>query len=99
HPPPLHSFPSRRSSDLLSTSAFFASRSATARSYSRALSIFIAVALFLNWLRSFWHCTTMLVGRCVIRTADDVLLTCCPPFPEARDRSTRLNSSHDSTSY
>src|SRR6266576_2196322 len=57
----------------LSTSAFFASRSATARSYNRAFSILSAVALFLNWLRSFWHCTTMLVGRCVIRTAVDVL--------------------------
>src|SRR5713226_5843144 len=68
----------------LSTSAFFASRSATARWYNRAFSILSAVALFLNWLRSFWHCTTMLVVRCVIRTADDVLLTCCPPFPEAR---------------
>src|SRR5205823_11654138 len=68
----------------LPPSAFFASRSATARSYNRAFSILSAVALFLNWLRSFWHCTTMLVGRCVIRTADDVLLTCWPPFPEAR---------------
>src|SRR5207245_1278409 len=77
----------------LSTSAFLASRSATARSYSRALSIFRAVALFLNWLRSFWHCTTMFVGRCVIRTADDVLLTCCPPFPDARYTSMRRSSS------
>src|SRR5439155_1181156 len=51
------------------------------------------VALFLNWLRSFWHCTTMLVGRCVIRTAEDVLLTCCPPFPEARYTSIRRSSS------
>src|SRR5881628_3468626 len=77
----------------LSTSAFFASRSATARSYSRAFSILRAVALFLNWLRSFWHCTTILVGRCVIRTAEDVLLTCCPPFPEARYTSIRRSSS------
>src|SRR3989454_392801 len=77
----------------LSTSAFFASRSATARSYSRAFSILSAVALFLNWLRSFWHCTTILVGRCVIRTAEDVLLTCCPPFPEARYTSIRRSSS------
>ena len=27
--------------------------------------------------------TTVLVGICVILTADDVLLTCCPPAPEA----------------
>src|SRR5260370_31959504 len=67
----------------LSTSAFFASRSSTARSYSRALSILSAVALFLNWLRSCWHDTTIPLGRCVIRTAEDVLLTCWPPFPEA----------------
>src|SRR6266566_4522620 len=68
----------------LSTSAFFASRSATARSYSRAFSIFIAVALFFPWLRSCWHDTTIPVGRWVMRTADEVLLTCCPPLPDAR---------------
>src|SRR5438876_8516981 len=76
----------------LSTSAFFASRSATARSYNRAFSIFIAVALFFPWLRSCWHETTMPEGRCVMRTADDVLLTCWPPFPDARKTSIRRRS-------
>src|SRR5438270_5031255 len=76
----------------LSTSAFFASRSATARSYSRALSILSAVALFLNWLRSCWHDTTMFVGRWVMRTAEEVLLTCCPPLPDARKVSIRKRS-------
>src|SRR5216117_4404527 len=82
----------------LSTSAFFDSRSFSARSYRRALSILSAVALFLNWLRSFWHWTTMPVGRCVIRTADDVLLTCCPPLPEARYTSMRRSRSEEHTS-
>ena len=26
--------------------------------------------------RSFWHCTTVPVGLCVIRSAESVLLTC-----------------------
>ena len=26
----------------------------------------------------------MLVGRCVMRTAESVLLMCCPPAPDAR---------------
>src|SRR5213592_1150124 len=77
----------------LSTSAFLASRSATARSYNRAFSIFMAVALFLPWLRSCWHDTTIPVGKCVIRTADDVLLTCWPPLPDARNTSIRRSSS------
>src|SRR6266571_5181429 len=76
----------------LSTSAFLASRSATARSYRRALSILSAVALFLNWLRSCWQDTTMFVGRWVMRTAEDVLLTCCPPLPDARNVSMRKSS-------
>ena len=33
------------------------------------------------WERSFWHCTTIPVGRCVILTAESVLLTCWPPAP------------------
>ena len=28
--------------------------------------------------------TTIFVGRCVIRIADSVLLTCCPPAPPER---------------
>jgi hypothetical protein len=49
-----------------------------------ARSIFIAVSLLADCERSFWHCTTMPDGRCVIRTAESVLLTCWPPAPEAR---------------
>src|SRR2546422_8351982 len=35
----------------------------------------------------------MPVGRWVIRTAEDVLLTCWPPLPEARNVSIRKSSS------
>jgi hypothetical protein len=31
--------------------------------------------------RSFWHDTTMPVGRCVMRIAESVTLTCWPPAP------------------
>src|SRR5699024_10109087 len=34
----------------------------------------------------------MLVGICVMRTAESVLLTCCPPAPLARYVSTRTSS-------
>ncbi len=44
----------------------------------------IAVARFEDCERSFWHCTTIPVGRWVIRTAESVLLTCWPPAPLAR---------------
>ena len=43
-----------------------------------------AVCLFDDCERSFWHWTTMPVGRCVIRTAESVLFTCWPPAPLAR---------------
>ena len=36
----------------------------------RALSIFIAVSRFWNWLRSVWHATTIPVGMCVRRIAE-----------------------------
>ena len=39
----------------------------------------MAEALFLCWLLSFWHCTIILVGMWVIRMAESVVLTCCPP--------------------
>ena len=52
--------------------------------YSFARSICIAFSRFCSWLRSFWHWTTMPVGKWVMRTADDVLLTCWPPAPLAR---------------
>ena len=48
------------------------------------VTFFMALFLFFNWLRSFWHCATMPVGRCVIRTAESVLLTCWPPAPDER---------------
>jgi hypothetical protein len=44
----------------------------------------IAVALFEVCERSFWHCTTIPDGRCVMRTAESVLFTCWPPAPDAR---------------
>ena len=44
----------------------------------------IATVLFCSCERSFWHCTTMLVGMCVMRTAELVLLTCWPPAPLER---------------
>ena len=53
----------------------------------------MAMARFLCWLRSFWHCTTMPVGRCVRRMALEVLLTCWPPAPLARKTSSRMSSS------
>ena len=34
----------------------------------------MALSLFWNWDRSFWHWTTIPVGRWVIRMADEVLL-------------------------
>lgn len=59
-----------------------ASRFWSSASYIRAFSI--AVARFLCCDRSFWLATTMPVRMCVIRTARSVVLTCCPPAPEAR---------------
>src|ERR1700683_4422042 len=71
------------------SAAAWASRFASSCSYIFARSIFIAFALFECWLRSFWHCTTRPVGRCVMRTAESVLLTCWPPGggtrPHARE--------------
>ena len=53
----------------------------------------IAVSRFLSCERSFWHWTTMPVGRCVIRTAESVLFTCWPPAPLARYVSIRRSAS------
>ena len=64
--------------------AISSARSRSCFSSSLARSIAIAVARLEDWERSFWHCTTMPVGRCVMRTAESVLLTCWPPAPEAR---------------
>ena len=48
------------------------------RSASRAFSIAMASAGFWSWERSTWHDTTMPVGRCVSRTADDGLVDVLP---------------------
>jgi hypothetical protein len=50
-------------------------------SYRRDFSMAIASARLRCCERSFWHCTTMPVGMCVIRTAESVLLMCWPPAP------------------
>ena len=42
--------------------------------------------------------TTTPVGRCVMRTAELVVLTCCPPAPPARYVSMRRSSSRTTTS-
>ena len=53
----------------------------------------MARALFWSWLRSFWHDTTMPVGRWVMRTAESVTLTCWPPAPDERYVSMRRSFS------
>ncbi|MNW08645.1 hypothetical protein D3C71_2054680 [compost metagenome] len=53
-------------------------------SFSLADSQDMARARFLCCERSSWHSTTIPVGKCVIRIAESVLLTCWPPAPEAR---------------
>jgi len=50
----------------------------------RARSIAQAVARFLCCDRSFWHVTTIPVGKWVMRTALSVVLTCWPPAPDER---------------
>ncbi len=44
--------------------------------------------MFCSWLFSFWQDTTIPVGRWVIRTAESVVFTLCPPGPEDRNTST-----------
>ena len=68
------------------------------RSASFAARICIARALFWCWLRSFWHETTIPVGRWVRRTAESVLLTCWPPAPDDRYVSIRRSFSSMSIS-
>ncbi len=71
---------------VLVSSSFCCSawRLRSSSSYNLAFSIAIASARFLCCERSVWHCTTMLVGRWVMRTAESVLLMCWPPAPDAR---------------
>ena len=58
----------------------------------------MAISLFWVWLRSFWLWATIPVGRWVRRTAESVLLTCCPPAPCERNVSTRIWSQSSSIS-
>ena len=39
------------------------------------------MSLFWSWLFSSWHDTTSPVGLCVMRTAESVVFTDCPPGP------------------
>ena len=50
-------------------------------------STFRALSFFYTGCVHPWHSTTMPVGRCVTRMAEDVLLMCCPPAPEERNVS------------
>src|SRR5690606_1140365 len=60
---------------------------------SRARNTFMALALFLICDFSSWQVTTVLVGMCVKRTADIVVLTDCPPAPEDAYVSVRISCS------
>ena len=44
----------------------------------------IACSLFCSWLFSFWQLATIPLGTCVMRTAESVVLTLCPPGPLLR---------------
>ena len=55
-----------------------------------------AFSLFWSWLFSSWQVTTRPVGKCVMRTAESVVLTDCPPGP--LDRYTSTSSSLGSMS-
>ena len=70
------------------------------RSSRRERSTSMALSLFCSC--DFWSCwlTTMPVGRCVMRTAESVVLTLCPPGPDERKTSMRrsLSSMRTSTS-
>ena len=64
----------------------------------RARSMFLQFSRFWKWLRSTWLDTTMPVGICVRRTADEVLLTFWPPAPDERYTSILMSSSRSSIS-
>ena len=82
----------------LRVAASLAWRSRICLSLMRAASTDSACALFLCCERSSWHSTTMPVGRCVMRTAESVLLMCWPPAPEARKVSMRSSAGLSTTS-
>ena len=58
----------------------------------------MAFSLFLSCDFSSWHCTTMPVGRWVMRIAVSVRLTYWPPAPEAQYVSMRRSAGAISTS-
>ena len=66
---------------LRRSAAASASASSWAAASSRARRMRSACSLFCSWLFSFWQDTTMPVGRWVIRTAESVVFTLCPPGP------------------
>ena len=68
----------RRASEASWSAASWAAAS------SRARRMRIACSLFCSWLFSFWQDATMPVGTCVMRTAESVVLTLCPPGPDER---------------
>ena len=75
-----------------------ASAASWAATSSRARRMRSADSLFWSWLFSFWQLTTMPVGTCVIRTAESVVFTLCPPGPEERKTSMRRSFSSRVTS-
>ncbi len=66
-------------------------------SISFDFSIRMATSRFWYWLRSTWQETTMPVGICVSRTAEEVLLTFWPPAPLERKTSILMSSGLMST--
>ena len=58
--------------------------SSSASASSRLRSTRIAASRFCSWLFSFCIDTVTPVGRCVMRTAESVVLTLCPPGPLER---------------
>ena len=52
----------------------------------------MAASLFCSWDFSFCMDTTIPVGRCVMRTAESVVLTLWPPGPEERKTSMRRSA-------
>ena len=75
---PVLTWADRRAADASAAAA------SSAAAINRARSIRMACSRFCNWERSFWQETTMPLGRCVIRTAESVVFTPCPPGPEDR---------------
>ena len=67
------------------------------KSYKRARSTLIALSLFLSCDFSSWQEITIPVGICVNRTAESVVFTHWPPFPEAHDAEAELRKSQIGT--